>query len=318
MKKAKVLATLLAAALIAVSATGCGGGTKEAETTEDSSVSEEASSTADSTADSTEASSKEIPEARTDSTMESMFTIAGAGTGDDGNYYYLATNDDVSFCALVILSADGTQSMNVVGDVTSNGDGTLTIDDSYSGYSATFGVETIEGGIQLTMKDGTIVQMGDVEPATIIEIIKAIDDNTEIVNPLADSASGDTTAASTDGGYTLDDLKAALTTGYVGATENGDTLYWATTSDVTGGIFVMQPADGSASVGYVGAIVDNGDGSLTITDSTSGASGTVFVEQTTDNDGNPAIQLTDTDGTVAIMLPTNASDVIDAMASIQS
>ncbi len=114
---------------------------------------------------------------------------------------------------------------------------------------------------------------------------------------------------------TLDDLKKVLTIGYAGAGDDGSELYWATTDDVSAGIFVVTK-EGEDPTGFVGPIVDNGDDTLTITDSETGAQVTLKVEKITADDGSEGISLTTEDGSIAALFPVDASAVIDAMSKL--
>jgi len=113
----------------------------------------------------------------------SVFEYGYVGVGDDGNTYYMAYDANIEFAAFVILSEDGSQSINVVGETEANGQ-YLTIKDS--GYSITFMVEDAgDDAVLLTLKDGTEVAMVTEDVDTVIEYVLAIDEGTEIVNPAA-------------------------------------------------------------------------------------------------------------------------------------
>lgn len=174
----KVIPTIIATCLLALTLTACGGNSSQSNSTPTATPTSSTSSTSTST------SSSATSSARDQQTMASTFSIGYAGVGSDGNYYYLASDANVSFAAFVILSGDGTQSMNAVGQVSASGD-YLTINDTTSGYSITFSVASADGGIVLTLADGTKVTMGSVDPVDVENMIIAIDQNTQIVNPLA-------------------------------------------------------------------------------------------------------------------------------------
>ena len=121
----------------------------------------------------------------------SVFTKALAGQDSDGNSYFYVYNDDESFVALVMLSADGANSMNAVGPAVVNEDGSVTIQDTNSPltYTAT---PSDNGGVDFIVHDPSgagndakalLEAYGDVD--TVINLIKAIDNGTEIMNPLA-------------------------------------------------------------------------------------------------------------------------------------
>ena len=71
--------------------------------------------------------------------------------------------------------------MNCVGEIVDNGDGSLTINDE-TGYTITFMVEEAEGGLILTLDDGTIVGMAPWDTQEVLDMIIAIDEGTEILN----------------------------------------------------------------------------------------------------------------------------------------
>ena len=113
--------------------------------------------------------------------LASILTIAYAGADEEENTYYFVCDDAVSFGAIVLLSTDMTQSMNCVGEIVDNGDGSLTINDE-TGYTITFMVEEAEGGLILTLDDGTIVGMAPWDTQEVLDMIIAIDEGTEILN----------------------------------------------------------------------------------------------------------------------------------------
>lgn len=118
----------------------------------------------------------------TDSTdLASVLTIAYAGADEEENTYYFVCDDTLSFGAIVILSEDMTQSVNCVGEIVDNGDGSLTINDE-TGYTITFMVEEVEGGLILTLDDGTVVGMAPWDTQEVLDMIIAIDEGTEILN----------------------------------------------------------------------------------------------------------------------------------------
>lgn len=113
--------------------------------------------------------------------LASVLTIAYGGADDAGNTYYFACDQDVTFGSYFILSADMTQNAYCVGNIVDNGDGTLTINDE-EGYTTTFAVEEAEGGVILTLEDGTTVGMAAWEPSEIIEMMLTIEQQTQNVN----------------------------------------------------------------------------------------------------------------------------------------
>lgn len=113
--------------------------------------------------------------------LAEIFTIGYCGADETENTYYFICDDEVSFGAIVILSSDMTKNLNVVGEIIDNGDGSVTIDDE-TGYSITFFVEEAEGGVILTLEDGTQVAMGTYDAKEVIDMIFAIEEETENIN----------------------------------------------------------------------------------------------------------------------------------------
>lgn len=120
----------------------------------------------------------------------SVFTKSLAGKDEDGNSYFYVYNDDESFVALVMLGANGSYSVNSVGAPVVNGDGSVTIQDAKNPltYTAT---PSENGGVDFIVHDPSgggndaKAVLGAYENVTeVIDLIKAIDNGTEIMNPL--------------------------------------------------------------------------------------------------------------------------------------
>ncbi len=105
-------------------------------------------------------------------------TIGFMGVGDDGVNYYVAFDDEVNYGVMVLLSEDATETLNVVGEVVEDENGILTIVDNTDDLSISFAVSEIEGGVMLTMADGSEVILGSVDPAEVLEAIAIIDEHT--------------------------------------------------------------------------------------------------------------------------------------------
>ena len=115
------------------------------------------------------------------STFASIFTIAVCGADEAENTYYLLCDDEVTFAAFVMLSEDAERSMNVVGNVTENEDGSITITEEDGRY-LTLAIETIdEESLLLTLEDGTQATMLPWDVAEAIDIVLAVDEGTEII-----------------------------------------------------------------------------------------------------------------------------------------
>ena len=111
----------------------------------------------------------------------SVLSIAGIGADVDENTYWFACNEDVSFGAMIILSADETEYVYCVGEMVDNGDGTITINDE-EGYTLTMAVEAVEDGLILTLQDGTEVGMLAAEPKEVIDTILGIEESVQNIN----------------------------------------------------------------------------------------------------------------------------------------
>ena len=112
--------------------------------------------------------------------MAELFTIAGCGADEEENTYYFLCDDEISVAAFVILSADATESANVVGEVTDNGDGSLTVTGEDGEY-ITFMVEEGDGCLLLTLEDGSVVTLLPWDINEAIDFVLTIDEGTEIV-----------------------------------------------------------------------------------------------------------------------------------------
>lgn len=110
-----------------------------------------------------------------------ILTVAGVGVDEENNTYWFACDEEITVAAMVILSADQTQNVACVGEIVDNGDGTCTIYDE-EGYTMTMAIEEVEGGLALTMQDGTLVGMVAAEPLDVVDAILAIEEGTENVN----------------------------------------------------------------------------------------------------------------------------------------
>ena len=115
--------------------------------------------------------------------MKEIFTTAVAGTDEVENTYFFLFNDEVTFGAFVILSADQTQSLNVVGEITETEEGGLKIiDEERQEYIAFTVVEEGEDYLVVSVEEGNDVTLVGYDIDEAIETVLAIDEVTEIVN----------------------------------------------------------------------------------------------------------------------------------------
>ena len=165
--KKRLLAVLMAA-LLAMTFVACGGET----VTEDATI-------ADAVVE-TEVAADEDPAA----VFYELFSSALAGADEAENTYWFLFDDEVSIGAFVILSADYTESVNVVGAITEDEAGVLTITDAETEDSISFSVVE-EGDDYLTVAieaNGAEVTLMAWDFAEVVDTILAIDETTEILN----------------------------------------------------------------------------------------------------------------------------------------
>ena len=115
--------------------------------------------------------------------LRAAFTTAIAGSDEADNTYWFLFDDDLTFGAFVILSADYTQSVNVVGQITSRDeDGALIItDESTNSYIAFTVVEEGEDYLVVEIEEGNQVTMINYDLDEAIQTVIGIDQNTEIL-----------------------------------------------------------------------------------------------------------------------------------------
>ncbi len=103
--------------------------------------------------------------------------------------------------------------------------------------------------------------------------------------------------------------------GYLGVGDDGTSFAWAVTADLSAGIMVMTGQEGQ--VALAGPLVDNGDGSITITDAATGNAMTVYTEAVVNDEGETLLQFTSPDGDVALLAPCTGQEVIDLFMQMQ-
>ena len=113
--------------------------------------------------------------------MASVLTIAWAGADEEENTYYFVCDEEVTFGMLVVLTADMTQNVNCVGEITENKDGSITINDE-TGYTSKIATTQVDGGLIATINDELEVAMVSYDAAEILELIFEIDTQTENIN----------------------------------------------------------------------------------------------------------------------------------------
>ena len=113
-----------------------------------------------------------------------ILTVAGVGVDDEENTYWFACDEEETVGAMIILSADETEYVYCVGDMSVDENGVYTIVDE-EGYMMSMLVEAVEGGLLLTVEDGEggiEVGMAAAAPRDVIEMMLTIEETTENVN----------------------------------------------------------------------------------------------------------------------------------------
>lgn len=115
--------------------------------------------------------------------LRAVFTGAIVGSDEAENTYWFLFDDELTYGAFVILTADYTQSVNVVGAITSRDeDGALVItDESTNSYIAFTVVEEGEDYLTVQIEDGNQVTMINYDLDEAIQTVIGIDQNTEIL-----------------------------------------------------------------------------------------------------------------------------------------
>ena len=165
--KKRLLAILMATAM-SMGLIACGG-SEEAVTAEEVAVEE--------------VSEEEMNYEETFELMKSVYTSAIVGADEEENTYWFLFDDELTFGAFVILTADYTQSVNVVGEITSRDeDGALVItDESTNSYIAFTVVEEGEDYLVVQIEDGNQVTMINYDFDEAVQTVIGIDQSTEIL-----------------------------------------------------------------------------------------------------------------------------------------
>jgi len=240
--------------------------------------------------------------------MKSVFTGAWAGVDGDLNCYYLAFDEGVQHIALVILSDSGEQSFNAVGEVIADGS-YLTINDTTSGYSMTFNVEEVDGGMMLTLQDGTEVIMAPAEVDTIVDIIVAIDNNTEIINPLADENSETETASEET--ETVD-YASHMEYAYVGSSSSGAAVAVLGSSDGTSVLALANP-DGTFEATYIGSVTTDSDNLSTFVNDADGETFQAYLIPSQDDTGRDCVVFTQDGESGFYLYDADVQDTINSL-----
>jgi len=163
----KKLFAILMVAVLAMSFVACGGDVVTEESNVETQVVAE-----------TEVVADEDPAA----VFYELFSSSLAGADEAENTYWFLFDDEVSIGAFVILSADYTQSVNVVGTIEEDENGVLTITDEDGNYISFSVVEEGEDYLVVAIEEGNEVTLIPYDFDETVQTILSIDETTEILN----------------------------------------------------------------------------------------------------------------------------------------
>lgn len=176
------LFAILMVAVLSMSLMACGGKDTPA------AVETTAETTAETTVETTVETQEEVvadveEEISGEEAMRMLFTTALAGSDEAENTYWFLFDDELTVGAFVILSADYTQSVNVVGNIVSEENGALTIVDEEAGEYISFSVvEEGEDYLIVSIEEGNEVTLINYDFEEALQTVLAIDEVTEIIN----------------------------------------------------------------------------------------------------------------------------------------
>lgn len=116
-----------------------------------------------------------------EATLRELFTVALAGADEAENTYWFLFDDELTIGACVILSADYTQSVNVVGTVSSDGDAMVITEEETGNYVKFTVVEEGEDYLVVSFEEGNEVTIINEDLDEVIETVLGIDETTEIL-----------------------------------------------------------------------------------------------------------------------------------------
>lgn len=113
--------------------------------------------------------------------LRELFTVALAGADEAENTYWFLFNDELTVGACVILSADYTQSVNVLGTVSADGDAMVITEEETGNYVKFTVVEEGEDYLVVSFEEGNEVTIINEDLDEVIETVLGIDETTEIL-----------------------------------------------------------------------------------------------------------------------------------------
>mgnify|MGYP003304570240 CR=1 FL=1 len=114
--------------------------------------------------------------------LKALFTSALAGADEAENTYWFLFNDDLTLGACVILSADYTQSVNVLGTVSADGDAMVITNEETGDFVKFTVTEEGEDYLVVAFEEGNEVTIINADLDEVIDTVLAIDETTEILN----------------------------------------------------------------------------------------------------------------------------------------
>lgn len=114
--------------------------------------------------------------------LRALFTTALAGADEAENTYWFLFDDELTIGACVILSADYSQSVNVLGTVSADGDAMVITDDETGDYVKFTVTEEGTDYLVVQFEEGNEVTIINEELDEVIETVLAIDETTEVMN----------------------------------------------------------------------------------------------------------------------------------------
>ncbi len=152
------------------------------------------------------------------------------------------------------------------------------------------------------------------------EVEEAVDEAEEEVEEEVEEVAEEETSdsgLSPEAEAVLDELMANITVGYSGVDDEGSKLLWGLNDDASAGLLLVVSADETDATTMSGPIIDNGDGSITITDEASGLGLTLVTEAAEDPDGEACLHMYAADGSIECLLyPCPAEDVVTTFGTL--
>ncbi|MBQ7678742.1 MAG: hypothetical protein IJT34_02715 [Butyrivibrio sp.] len=235
-----------------------------------------------------------------DSGMEYVFSMF---TGPDGkDYVSLFSFDNSGNKGDVICGQYTAETENIEGlDWT-----VFDVQDGYTGDTYRLGVVEDESNVAFWNENGDVIEGEYLDASQAIKYMGSA--AALLMGQGAASADGAAEASEDD---VLNALKSVLTTGFAGASETGEEIYFACDDEINQGILGI--VDNGNATFLAGPITEDGNGVLTITDTQDGSS-LSFTVQPDEEEENCVILTTTSNNSVAALYAVDASAVLDEMS----